>query len=152
MHNTRDDKRAVYQLTHMGNGVNLEGSIGKGNGQTLDVGLLGTHSLQNLILLFEIYARERAYEDEREDNSHNTHRIGHGITHRYILIGNARHIAIGLLCSTQSRSVGHSSRHTAYHRGKRCTRCKMYRIGSQSTQSHHTNGTGQKTQTALLEG
>ena len=135
----------------MRNAVALECAIGEVNRESYYVCLLGTHSLQRLILLGEIYASDKTYCNQRRNYTYDTDRICYSVTQSYCLVVNARSVGISLLRGSKSGSVCHSTRQNAHHSSHRRACHNVYNICGYNAQRNHRCGASDHLQTALLE-
>ena len=136
---TRDDKRTVQQRFYLLYRLAVHRLVSylHGNGAYGQL-LQMSQPLFGFRLFFPGIDMEQIFQRQQSQNtSDNTQRIRHRIAQCYLRRVNPVQIAVGLLRSAQSRSVGHRSRQDADHCSNRYSRYEMKRHRNQDTDKHN---------------
>ena len=81
----------------------------------------------------KVDTKDALQNNDTEDDTHHTERIGYGIALCNGSVDLARHVIIGLLCGTHTRSIGDSATEHSYHIDKTGTRDEVYSVGRTAT-------------------
>ena len=147
----RDHELTVDQIAHVSHRASVEHRVGELHGDFLGEFLLLGECGQRFVLFFEFHAQGIADEDHREDDAHDTQRIGHGVAQRDAGIAESRGVGISLLCGAQSGGVGHGAREDADHRRNGRSGHDVDDIGRCDAQQDDRRGASHEGDSAVLE-
>ena len=144
---------AVQDMAHLLDGVSEDHLVGNLHGECVEGHRLqvSESTLGLCFLLALVDAEGIAQDDEGEDDTEHTHRVGDGITGSYGRSVDVAQVTVSLLGSTQSRGVGDGTRQDTSHRGDGGIGERVDDEGGDDAQCYHDDAEQVEALSTVLE-